>query len=230
MSYIWNHSRLSEGHASYTNRHPKLISITEPLQKLNPNPFCIFRAETNMMQKELLLFLLLTGIIAVGQSKYMTKTGSMSFEASQPTFEPIEASHTAVSALLNVETGELAVLALVRGFRFPLALMEEHFNENYIESHKYPKTSFKGFILNFDRNTLSNQPLTVQLTGELSMHGVTNTINVEGRITKKDGLISLESSFAVKTSDYAIEIPSLVRKQIDENVQIEVSLPLQPKE
>ena len=172
---------------------------------------------------------LLTGIIAVGQSKYMTKTGSMSFEASQPTFEPIEASHTAVSALLNVETGELAVLALVRGFRFPLALMEEHFNENYIESHKYPKTSFKGSILNFDRNTLSNQPRTVQLTGELSMHGVTNTINVEGRMTKTDGLITLESSFAVKTSDYAIEIPSLVRKQIDENVQIDVSLPLQPK-
>ena len=86
------------------------------------NPFCIFQAETNMMQNALLLFLLLTGIIAVGQSKYMTKTGSMSFEASQPTFEPIEASHTAVSALLNVETGELAVLALVRGFRFPLAL------------------------------------------------------------------------------------------------------------
>ncbi|MGB0773843.1 MAG: YceI family protein, partial [Flavobacteriaceae bacterium] len=194
------------------------------------NPFCIFQAETNMMQKALLFFLLLTGIIAVGQSKYMTKTGSMSFEASQPTFEPIEASHTAVSALLNVETGELAVLALVRGFRFPLALMEEHFNENYIESHKYPKTSFKGSILNFDPNALSNQPLTVQLTGELSMHGVTNTINVEGRMTKIDGLITLESSFAVKTSDYAIEIPSLVRKQIDENVQIEVSLPLQPKQ
>ena len=182
-----------------------------------------------MMQKALLLFLLFTCIIAVGQSKYMTKTGSMSFEASQPTFEPIEANHTAVSALLNVKTGELAVLALVRGFRFPLALMEEHFNENYIESHKYPKTSFKGSILNFDRNTLSKQPLTVQLTGELSMHGVTNTINIEGRITKADGLITLESSFAVKTSDYAIEIPSLVRKQIDENVQIEVSLPLQPK-
>ena len=207
-----------------------LVPLTKPPQKPNPNPFCIFQAETNIMQKALLFFLLLTGIIAVGQSKYMTKTGSMSFEASQPTFEPIEASHTAVSALLNAETGELAVLALVRGFRFPLALMEEHFNENYIESHKYPKTSFKGSILNFDPNALSNQPRTVQLTGELSMHGVTNTINVEGRMTKIDGLITLESSFAVKTSDYAIEIPSLVRKQIDENVQIEVSLPLQPKQ
>ena len=195
-----------------------------------PNPFCIFLAEIKLMQKLLLPFLLLAVTIAFGQSKYMTKSGSMSFEASQPSFEPIEATHSAVSALLNADTGELAVLALVRGFRFPLALMEEHFNENYIESHQYPKTSFKGSILNFDSNALSNQPHTVQLNGELSMHGVTNTINVEGRMTKTDGLITLESSFAVKTSDYAIEIPSLVRKQIDENVQIEVSLPLQPKQ
>ena len=193
-----------------------------------PNPFCIFLAEIKLMQKLLLPFLLLAVTIAFGQSKYMTKSGSMSFEASQPSFEPIEATHSAVSALLNADTGELAVLALVRGFRFPLALMEEHFNENYIESHQYPKTSFKGSILNFDSNALSNQPRTVQLTGELSMHGVTKLISVSATITKSDEQITLTSSFSIKTSDFGIKIPSLVRKQIDENVQIEVSLNLQP--
>ena len=195
-----------------------------------PNPFCIFLAEIKLMQKLLLPFLLLAVTIAFGQSKYMTKSGSMSFEASQPSFEPIEATHSAVSALLNADTGELAVLALVRGFRFPLALMEEHFNENYIESHQYPKTSFKGSILNFDSNALSNQPRTVQLTGELSMHGVTKLISVSATITKSDQQITLTSSFSVKTSDFGIKIPSLVRKQIDENVQVEVSLPLQRKQ
>lgn len=195
-----------------------------------PNPFCIFLAEIKLMQKLLLPFLLLAVTIAFGQSKYMTKSGSMSFEASQPSFEPIEATHSAVSALLNADTGELAVLALVRGFRFPLALMEEHFNENYIESHQYPKTSFKGSILNFDSNALSNQPRTVQLTGELSMHGVTKPISVSATITQSDEQITLTSSFSVKTSDFGIEIPSLVRKQIDENVQVEVSLPLQRKQ
>lgn len=195
-----------------------------------PNPFCIFHAETKLMQKLLLPFLLLAVTIASGQSKYMTKSGSMSFEASQPSFEPIEATHSAVSALLNADTGELAVLALVRGFRFPLALMEEHFNENYIESHQYPKTSFKGSILNFDSNALSNQPRTVQLTGELSMHGVTKPISVSATITQSDEQITLTSSFSVKTSDFGIKIPSLVRKQIDENVQVEVSLPLQRKQ
>jgi len=195
-----------------------------------PNPFCIFLAEIKLMQKLLLPFLLLAVTIAFGQSKYMTKSGSMSFEASQPSFEPIEATHSAVSALLNADTGELAVLALVRGFRFPLALMEEHFNENYIESHQYPKTSFKGSILNFDSNALSNQPRTVQLTGELSMHGVTKLISVSATITKSDEQITLTSSFSVKTSDFGIKIPSLVRKQIDENVKVEVSLPLQRKQ
>ena len=195
-----------------------------------PNPFCIFLAEIKLMQKLLLPFLLLAVTIAFGQSKYMTKSGSMSFEASQPTFEPIEATHSAVSALLNADTGELAVLALVRGFRFPLALMEEHFNENYIESHQYPKTSFRGSILNFDSNALSNQPRTVQLTGELSMHGVTKPISVSATITQSDEQITLTSSFSVKTSDFGIKIPSLVRKQIDENVQVEVSLPLQRKQ
>ena len=195
-----------------------------------PNPFCIFLAEIKLMQKLLLPFLLLAVTIAFGQSKYMTKSGSMSFEASQPSFEPIEATHSAVSALLNADTGELAVLALVRGFRFPLALMEEHFNENYIDSHQYPKTSFKGSILNFDSNALSNQPRTVQLTGELSMHGVTKLISVSATITKSDEQITLTSSFSVKTSDFGIKIPSLVRKQIDENVKVEVSLPLQRKQ
>lgn len=195
-----------------------------------PNPFCIFLAEIKLMEKLLLPFLLLAVTFAFGQSKYMTKSGSMSFEASQPSFEPIEATHSAVSALLNADTGELAVLALVRGFRFPLALMEEHFNENYIESHQYPKTSFKGSILNFDSNALSNQPRTVQLTGELSMHGVTKLISVSATITQSDEQITLTSSFSVKTSDFGIKIPSLVRKQIDENVQVEVSLPLQRKQ
>ena len=182
------------------------------------------------MQKLLLPFLLFAVTIAFGQSRYMTKSGSMSFEASQPTFEPIEAKHSAVSALLNAETGELAVLALVRGFRFPLALMEEHFNENYIESYQYPKTSFKGFITDFDKTTLSEQPQTVELIGELSMHGVTKAINVSATVTQTDELITLASSFSVKTSDFGIEIPSLVRKQINQNVQIEVSLLLQRKQ
>ena len=107
--------------------------------------------------------------------------------------------------------------------------MEEHFNENYIESHQYPKTSFKGKITDFDQTSLSDQPQTVELTGELSMHGLTKTITVPATITQKDKRITLSSSFSFITSDLGIEIPFLERKQIVVNVKIEVSLTLQPK-
>ena len=110
-----------------------------------------------------------------------------------------------------------------------IVFVKVHFNENYIESHQYPKTSFKGSITDFNKNNLNDQPQTVQLTGELSMHGVTKAITVPATVTQTDELITLASSFSVKTSDFGIQIPSLVRKQIDKNVQIEVSLPLQPK-
>ena len=85
-------------------------------------------------------------------------------------FEPIEATHSAVSALLNADTGELAVLALVRGFRFPLALMEEHFNENISRVINTPKR-FKGSITDFDQPPPTNRKLSTHW--ELSMHGVT---------------------------------------------------------
>ena len=103
--------------------------------------------------------------------------------------------------------------------------MEEHFNENYIESHQYPKQVLKENHRLWP-NHLSDQPQTVELTGELSMHGVTKTITVQ-LITQKDkhhfGVF-----FSVKTSTLALK-SDLVRKQIDENVQIEVSLTLKPK-
>ena len=88
-----------------------------------------------------------------------------------------------------------------------------------------------GVVTFIDDNsiTLNEQPQTVELIGELSMHGVAKAINVSATVTQTDELITLASSFSVKASDFGIEIPSLVRKQIDENIQIEVSLPLQPK-
>ena len=148
---------------------------------------------------------------------------------SETPIENIEAHNNQVSALFDSTTGEIVFQVPIRGFHFEKALMEEHFNENYIESHQYPKTSFKGSITDFDKNTLSDQPQTVELAGELSIHGVTKAITVPANVTQTDELITLASSFSVKTSDFGIEIPSLVRKQIDENVQIKVSLPLKPK-
>jgi hypothetical protein len=179
------------------------------------------------MQKTVVLLVILVGILAHGQSVYATKSGQLSFAASQPTFEPIAAQHTAVSALLKTETGELAILALVRGFRFKLALMEEHFNENYIESHRYPKTHFTGTLVNVDWETLDQGPQTVTITGKLQLHGITKPLSTNATLAHQDNGLLLTAAFSVQTSDYKIAIPKLVRKQIAEEVQIEVKLPLQ---
>ena len=102
------------------------------------------------MKKILTILLVFFTTISFSQEKRITKNGLINFEASVPSFEPVEAKHNNVSAILNIATGDIASLALVKGFRFKIALMEEHFNENYTESTKYPKATFKGKIENFD--------------------------------------------------------------------------------
>ena len=93
----------------------------------------------------------------VAQEKYSTKNGTIVFEASVPSFEEVKAKNENVSAILNVETGDFASLVLINGFRFKVALMEEHFNENYMESSKFPKAILKGKLKDFSTSKLSEE-------------------------------------------------------------------------
>ena len=102
-----------------------------------------------------LLFLIFTSYFNYAQEKFVTKTGVVNFEASVASFEEVKATHNSVSAILK-PNGDFASIALVRGFRFKVALMEEHFNESYAESNKYPKVIFRGKIQNFNSSKLSN--------------------------------------------------------------------------
>ena len=161
--------------------------------------------------------------------KYLTRTGQITFQASVPTFEPIKAINQGTTAILDTQTGELAVLALVRGFRFRVALMEEHFNENYIESDTYPKTSFRGKIVDFNLSKLMDNLQKYTLQGELSLHGVNQNIEIPVFFSIQGEQIKITADFSVRSEDYAIEIPKLVRKQIAEIVEISVDLTMNPK-
>ena len=127
-----------------------------------------FRKLKTELMKTLLYFFLLLGTSTFAQQKYLTKTGQISFEASVPSFEEVAAKNNSVTAILNTENGEFAALVLVKAFRFKNALMEEHFNENYAESHLYPKATFKGKIKDFDFKQLKD---TYKISGELTFHG-----------------------------------------------------------
>lgn len=161
--------------------------------------------------------------------KMITRSGEIKFEASMPSFEEIAAKNNTASCLFDAATGEIAVLALVKGFRFKIPLMEEHFNENYMESSKFPKATFKGKIVNFDVSKLSAKKSDFDLEGELTIHGLTKKVKTKIALVSDARKILATSNLIVKAKDYAIEIPSLVKSKIAENIDITIKLVLEGK-
>lgn len=154
------------------------------------------------------------------QEKIITKNGSITFEASVPAFEEVKAKNTGVSCVLNTKTGEIASLALLKGFKFKIALMEEHFNENYVESAKFPKATFKGKIENFDYSKVTTNIQNYTLKGTLELHGKTKEISVLAKIRKNNGGLEISANFFINSDDFNIEIPSVVSKKVSKKVNV----------
>ena len=178
------------------------------------------------MKKIIYLFLLI-GVLGFGQNKYLTKNGTVLFEASVPSFEEVKATNNSVTAILNADNGEFAALALVKGFRFKNALMEEHFNENYAESDTYPKATFKGIIQNFELEDLNKQYV---LNGSLSFHGVEKPFkDLNVILEQKDEVILLTGNLKTKASEFDIKIPKIVSEKIAEEILISFDFELKLK-
>ena len=180
------------------------------------------------------LFLFIACIISFytfSQNKYITKTGHITFEASVPSFEEVKATNKSVTAIINTDNGEFAALVLVKGFRFKNALMEEHFNENYMESEKYPKTTFKGEILNFDLKKLSTKPQPASFSGKLTFHGKTKAFdNSTLKVSlNSDNDIVLTGSFNTNVDEYNIEIPKIVSNKLSKTVKVDFNFILKKK-
>ena len=174
------------------------------------------------MKKILTILLVFFTTISFSQEKRITKNGLINFEASVPSFEPVEAKHNNVSAILNIATGDIASLALVKGFRFKIALMEEHFNENYAESTKYPKATFKGKIENFDVSKLTSTPQNFTIKGVLEFHGKTKEISSIASISKNGDKIELKSNFVLNSDDFDIQIPKIVSNKVSKKVNTQI--------
>jgi len=168
------------------------------------------------MKKIVLLFLILNAN-GIAQEKYITKTGNVNFEASVPSFEEVKATNESTTAIINTDNGEFAALVLIKGFRFKNALMEEHFNENYAESSKYPKATFNGKITDFKQNKLG----IYIINGELIFHGVAQTLeNISININYKDDVILISGEFISNASDFEIDIPKIVKNKIAHDVKV----------
>ncbi|MGQ2983013.1 YceI family protein [Flavobacterium sp.] len=173
----------------------------------------------------IILLLVIIPAVVFGQ-KYNTRAGILKFEASVPSFEEVAAENKTASAALDAATGEIAVLAPMKGFRFKVALMEEHFNESYAETGKYPKATFKGKIEGFDAAKLTATPQSLTITGDLTLHGKTKKITDTAKISKSGNTIVMTGDFEVKPGDFDIEIPSVISKKIADKVSISYNLSL----
>lgn len=155
------------------------------------------------------------------QGKYIDKKGKINFEASEKLFEPVKAKNESVTAIINTETSEIASLALMKSFRFKNSLMEEHFNENYIESELYPKATFKGKLLDFNFSKLTEKGEKIAVEGTLELRGHKKSISTILDVYKSsDGKIFMKGSFKVTPQDFAIEIPSIVRNKIAKEILV----------
>lgn len=165
--------------------------------------------------------LILAGHCLIAQTSY-TKNGNISF-FSKTNLEDISAENDQVMSTLDVQTGQLQFSVLVKAFRFKKSLMEEHFNENYLESDKFPKATFKGNIKEWKIDLSKDGSFPVSVAGDLTIHGVTNSVNVPATITIKNGIVTGNTTFNIKVDDYKISIPKLVKDNIAETIKITVS-------
>jgi hypothetical protein len=172
--------------------------------------------------------MLMLSISAICQEKYFTKTGKIEF-FSKSSMEDIEAKNKSVAAILDTKSGALQFSVLMKGFEFEKALMQEHFNENYVESDKFPKAEFKGSISNnADINYSKDGSYPVTVAGQLTMHGVTRSVQTTGQVKIDGGKIDASSSFNIKLSDYQIKIPAVVKDKVSNNIKISVDCKLEP--
>ena len=176
------------------------------------------------MKRITLLIALFSFAITANSQKMMTRTGKITF-FSEAALENIEAINNQVSSVINTENGDVAFSLLMKAFSFEKALMQEHFNEKYVESDKFPKSTFKGTIQNFATLKLSDKPTEVTVKGTLTIHGVSKEVSYKGTLTKlSDGKLKAVSDFMINLDDYGIEIPSAVKDNISNSIKISVNM------
>ena len=178
-----------------------------------------------MKKRYIIIFVLLVVSRAKAQDKFFTKTGYVSFY-SHSIVEDIKADNNQCLSIIDTKTGKIAIKILMRSFMFKKALMQEHFNENYIESYKYPKAIFSGVIQNFKE--LNSEVNETEVIGVLKIHGKEKKIATRLKVVSKENKIILSGSFNVEVADFDIKIPSIVSRNIAKTIKISFELNHKP--
>lgn len=180
-----------------------------------------------------ILFLTVVSCVAISSlqaQKYFTKNGTIGFDATSPSSpERIEGKNRSATCVLDTQNGAIQFAVLMKGFAFERALMEEHFNENYVESNKFPRAEFRGKVKDIEQVDVSKDgTYTVKVKGDLTLHGKSKEVETTGKLTVKGGKISATAAFTVKLSDFDISIPGLVADKVSKTASISVDCSLEP--
>lgn len=179
------------------------------------------------MKTTLITFVLALVLALPGQAqRYLTKNGNISFFSETP-MENIEAHNKQVNAALDISSGKMVFKVLMKSFEFEKALMQEHFNENYVESDKFPSATFDGVvkeIASFSKD--KTEAMEVTLEGNLTIHGVTKKISEKGTLQWNGDAIKGDARFMVAPADYDINIPQAVINNIAKEIEVAVDVEL----
>jgi hypothetical protein len=185
------------------------------------------------MNKFITTLLALTLLIAFQGSmlhatKFMTKTGTAYFISHTDAID-IDGTNNQVAAIADTETGDLVVIVLIKAFEFTLATADKHFNETYMESDHFPKSTFKGNVpLLKDIDLSKDGEYEATAEGELTIHGQTHTVKETGKLFVKDGSIRIDCNFRVLIDSYKIEVPRTVKDRVAQEVDVKIKLILLP--
>jgi polyisoprenoid-binding protein YceI len=158
--------------------------------------------------------------------KYTTEKTFVSF-FSDAAIEDITAENTKTAGVFNAATGDIAFSVPIKEYQFQKSLMQEHFNEKYMETEKYPKSTFQGKVNGYDANATGTQSVTS--TGKLTIHGETKDVEIPGTIEKQGDKLIMKSKFIVKLEDYKITIPQLLWQNIAEQVEVTADFTFKPQ-
>ena len=173
--------------------------------------------------KNWLIALIFIPNLLFGQ-KFISENSYIRFYSEAP-IEDIEAINETSKSVVDLGNGQVVFSVQIADFNFDKSLMQEHFNENYLESDKYPKATFKGQILNWEQKS-GRQEVVVE--GEFNIHGVTKKVKMSGSIDVSESTVTVESVFNIKVADYKIKIPKAVFYNIAEEVEVTVKFDYKP--
>ncbi len=177
------------------------------------------------MKNKIIFISILLGLTQlITAQNLISKNGHIWFYSYTPV-EDIEAHNRQAVSILDPKAGTLQFTMLIKSFEFQKKLMQEHFNENYMESDTYPKASFNGNIENISGINFANDgDYPAQVSGDLTIHGVTRKVNTAGTLSVTSGVVTAQAKFIILPEDYNIVIPDLVKDRIAKEIEVNVDV------